>query len=1127
MAYHSNQNNDADPFAWLNDPLGTQQKQTKNKKQTKNLGPTINQLQKKQSPQQVQQNINFNDSGWNNNGWDDNFFNDMNTTNNRDSWADPFKESTQQTIQQQPPQPSQSNAPLDLNLLFGDEPEQKTDSKNTIIDELFNLGYGSKKEITTTTTELPSDSVPFDRINSNDIDTFLNEIDENEKKQQEKQNECYVHWWNNFRFVHGTNWGAHVSEALKDETLGLTKSQHREIRDKLAKSTAAAWEVCSTEFKPDIRNKFEKWYKKLMHEKRLIISDMNQIKIKALCCFQWRIPRYGAKDVQLLVTRYYKKTMKNVVMSLDVIQIIINYFGAFRNQKTLEYWKNFDGEHENFRSAIFSFGSLQFCFLISKRFHNYCGGDNDCGGVDCNVDTCSKHKITYNLSIEFIGAPKNMFYKSYIRLSCMYVEKGYKSCYDFEIKSKEYDNKIELFERITVDDIDDMIESGKATFNLYFHDIALGDWIGRSVEYSDDENGVQLFSPFIVGESMITSENTAVLNWKWSADEIKKGIKVAESNIKGNSVYIKSQIFDTGYFKCNMNARIEPPITENNCTTSGETKFNISLFGLRSQIDYLHFWYSVKFNGETRYIDKPRAIITNGENNVVNVEYSTGPLVESMKNNNSASFQFYIHLLDMFDCNNNKIIFDQFRCSKSISMSVVQSVNYKPFKWEICDRKLLKKMKKCKSVDNFFSPLFKVDSCIFMLEVIPRKKEFSFDEERFYCAVVLHLVKIPYDLHITQLTIIKSDDKFSNNLIFHCGNVSENSFSCAKPMNSKSFKKLDSVTFCSDIKILHAMDRNSNDITDAIINYDEKQEQKQMDKLISNYCEWKIPKKYYKEDVEGGMQICSNIFELFGCQWLIIFVPKEEKGDDRMHLYLYRADINPNIPFIAVHCKFVIKEMDLMFSLSKRFDINHKIGTRIEYEYFIEIKQIKNKKRLTFGFEMTLINCYDKNEMNVTDQYNFCKIDKIETLNIMNDSKSKYLQGERAQNYELQWKIKSKYLQMERAQSPIFPVKDLETQFPDLQFAMLFYPLDRESDKSVLYFGSITELPNNVEKLCLMVTIQIKKLNVIMNGVVHIKNDDLIPLLSSWIKLEINRDEPITLDIKVQVIDIVEKEKLK
>eukprot|EP01083_Nonionella_stella_P205741 748942_1 len=125
MAYHSNQNNDADPFAWLNDPLGTQQKQTKNKKQTKNLGPTINQLQKKQSPQQVQQNINFNDSGWNNNGWDDNFFNDSmnNSTNNTDLWADPFKESTQTTQQQ--PQPSQSNAPLDLNFLFGDEPEQK------------------------------------------------------------------------------------------------------------------------------------------------------------------------------------------------------------------------------------------------------------------------------------------------------------------------------------------------------------------------------------------------------------------------------------------------------------------------------------------------------------------------------------------------------------------------------------------------------------------------------------------------------------------------------------------------------------------------------------------------------------------------------------------------------------------------------------------------------------------------------------------------------------------------------------------------------------------------------------------------------------------------------------------
>ena len=53
-------------------------------------------------------------------------------------------------------------------------------------------------------------------------------------------------------------------------------------------------------------------------------------------------------------------------------------------------------------------------------------------------------------------------------------------------------------------------------------------------------------------------------------------------------------VFECDYFQCNINAQIEPWLTEHESdgttVTSGETKFNLSVFGMRAQIDYLYFW---------------------------------------------------------------------------------------------------------------------------------------------------------------------------------------------------------------------------------------------------------------------------------------------------------------------------------------------------------------------------------------------------------------------------------------------------------------------------------------------------------------------------------------------------------
>ena len=110
---------------------------------------------------------------------------------------------------------------------------------------------------------------------------ILDEIDENEDKQQK---EWSLHWWNNFRFIRGAGWSANVSQELKKDTLGLTSDEQTQIKGKLAKSTAAEWELCSKTFTPEITNKFEKWYQELMNEKQSIIADMDRIKTKALHC---------------------------------------------------------------------------------------------------------------------------------------------------------------------------------------------------------------------------------------------------------------------------------------------------------------------------------------------------------------------------------------------------------------------------------------------------------------------------------------------------------------------------------------------------------------------------------------------------------------------------------------------------------------------------------------------------------------------------------------------------------------------------------------------------------------------------------------------------------------------------
>eukprot|EP01084_Bolivina_argentea_P281273 481222_1 len=250
------------------------------------------------------------------------------------------------------------------------------------------------------------------------------------------------YWWNNFQFVYNRG----VYKPLRD--VNLNNKQIDKIEDDLdqlandnnkACVTFEEWEIYYKTVlmnNNEIFSKFTTWYNNLMKEKEL----------KNKYDYQWRLPRYKPKDIDLLIYGYYRRiniqTKEQIISDYtDIMKTSINYFGAFEDKfdlnklKTMRSGNIYHGG-SYYRSGIIEYKSLQFVLKLERIKGN-----------------------KFNVLIEYIGVngPKYMFKKCELRLSLMYVEKGYKGYYNFTIKTKDRKNEQVIFKEITLTHIQEMI----------------------------------------------------------------------------------------------------------------------------------------------------------------------------------------------------------------------------------------------------------------------------------------------------------------------------------------------------------------------------------------------------------------------------------------------------------------------------------------------------------------------------------------------------------------------------------------------------------------------------------------------------------------------------------------------
>eukprot|EP01084_Bolivina_argentea_P017006 31755_1 len=376
-------------------------------------------------------------------------------------------------------------------------------------------------------------------------------------EEKRNSNVC-THWWKNCKFVHGDDFFI----AVLDDELALTSEERDQINENLdpinvninddeseeesdEQSEAEGpqfedWEKYYKTMKNETVNKFEKWYDRLDK-----VGNM-------LCCYEWRLPtRYRSTDIELLMCGYYRtnktnKTNPDDIIILDIIKLLINYYGVmdyFGKRDTFNEWKTIETPHI-YRSEIFDYNGLKFCLLLQKV-------------MDFNDQ--------YRILIEFICAPKNMFKQCVIQLSCIYSEKRYKSYGTFSFRKKNLvlEPRKKIFENITFDDIDEMIASQRATFNLYFH------------EFQMDNKVIALNTKpqlMVLNESIINCDNTQMYKWTIQENDDTQNYKTKEFMIHG--------------FKCQI-------CLSGSKTMNDNTDFDIYLSQLPETCDQIHFSYDI------------------------------------------------------------------------------------------------------------------------------------------------------------------------------------------------------------------------------------------------------------------------------------------------------------------------------------------------------------------------------------------------------------------------------------------------------------------------------------------------------------------------------------------------------
>ena len=815
---------------------------------------------------------------------------------------------------------------------------------------------------------------------------------------------------------------------------------------------------------------------------------------KAICCYQWRLPKHKPSQIELLCAAYMRQE-SSMFIPHEIIKICLSYFGV-DIQGIFHLYRNAT-KGQYFTSGIIEY---QSCLFVIKFYPFGKEKDDDQVGDGHNNSNQQQKSTSYEWYIEWLGGPSNI-YSCSMDCSLHLMEKWLRINRTY--LGFLYHGQSKLLNRNSQSlQINDIEYLNSLTFNLFIHEFNAFDY-NQNPAISDKPKGIKVSSPILINETMFESNTASTYKWHFSQKEL---IQIKNAEPKD---IVKSDIFIMHRLKWQM--YLIP--NGDNEAQRGQCQVLLFLIGFPVKIEKIVIYFQTVLSDTS----KPFTISFEATEEDPFCYLIPRDMLErnELLEYNNPSFTINTLLLSIIDKDGNNWNVNQLPIPNPTD-DFLKLCPRKSYEWKVSNS-VLQKMKTCSSTQSFFSPLFKMFGVVFALECYPKRRiDFNcddFTQETTACTVQIHLIKLP--ANIGRFTMNEYRSLVELNIKFPW--ITE--FGCNKAMATgswdedlvfwKDIENLNTMTFCCDLQLLNVLDKSGINITKQMIEQYKDEDVLIMDKKTlslpnAQYFTWKVTRDFYAENrLKCGNVLTSEIFEIFGLKWYMWFLPKYERNWEYMNMYICRADFPPNIATITVQCKVCINEIEFVTSGSAKLDHDE---TSCVFENFLEQKEIENFGHISFKVQMILFDVTDKDGNDITNKY--INLEDDEMKNEQEEQKKLHNKP-----YYL-WEILC--FDLKRKLSPFFRMKDIESEFQ-----LEINPRNRHDEMEI--FVIIKSLPNDVDRLCLMCTIRLINPRsgeaVVVCGAIHfIAKKKLKCKLIDVMELEDYDEQPWNIIIELQTI---------
>ena len=832
----------------------------------------------------------------------------------------------------------------------------------------------------------------------------------------------------------------------------------------------------------------KKYIEKFKTLQNILVKNIDRDNIKitnktnALCCYQWRLPRHQTSQIELIFCGFARLNC-NKFVPYDIINICIYYFGH-DFQRILQQYKDREKGKSEFRSGIIEYKSCLFCIKFDPNY--------------------------YFWHLEFINGPPNI---SKIEIDCRFtlMEK-------FMQMSINNDCKVKVTETISLSPsasmkFEDIKYLNSLTYNLFITkftgisqdgDILFCDEVKKQ-QHDDEQQTDRILFPIVVNETIFDSDESAIYEWKLCEKKFNLIKTMSPGDVSKSEIFIiyglrwQIWLFPNG----------------DNQRERGKCEIYLVLIGLPIKIQTLHIYYEIAMGDKN--LDKAEEFMTFTEDETFMYLLEDEALsFNEITHHQNPSFNLSMQLLGIFDKNGEKINLSDLNLNPQNYIS--SSINR--YQWNVTQSMLgqIKEQGANALTKSFFSPLFQLYSCIFVLEMYPQtnKDDDDQDDEKkdesegnIVCMIDMHLVKAPGNIKtITtneSFSLKETGSKYE--WINEYTSLMSSSWSEDVVLWHDIVNKLQSLTWICDMQLLNVYDNNGQNITQNIIDNDQD-EKMNVDALSlpkAQCFQWKVPKKLYKEDVKKGNVYKSDIFDMFGFTWYLWLVPKREGWSEEISVFICRADYPLNVSSISAHCKVVILETKTAWSYTQKFNEKKSYFGAWDIQKRDEIQDLEY---LTINVEIILFQVIDINHKDITNQFIDCDDNHIKNHRALRPDMGK----------ANSWAIDIKN-DANRIDSDWFMIKEHEIEY---KMQLIFKNNDGRGEILVL----IKSLPIGIKGISLMCNIEMRagfdgESEVNISGVVH-----FTPSKSKCLLIDIIEIDPNVLQylnvwlIQIKVMEI-------